>query len=108
MPKLHNSVLLFSPKKKKKISSIQTKILICGCHSMSQCLFSAVYSLKLLGSLGKTETSLRSLNLSLFYHKFLSYDKKRFNVFIALKDLLTIIMVTAQYHRHLKGCLSRN
>ena len=74
---------------------------------MSQCLFSAVYSLKLLGSLGKTETSLRSLNLSLFYHKFLSYDKKRFNVFIALKDLPTIIMVTAQYHRHLKGCLSR-
>ena len=32
---------------------------------MSQCLSSAVCNLKLLGSLGKTETSLRSLNLSL-------------------------------------------
>ena len=50
---------------------IQTKIL--DCHSMSTCLSYAVYNLKLLSSLGKTEASLRSFNLSLFYHQFLSF-----------------------------------
>ena len=37
MPKLHNSQFnsIIQPKEKKKISSIQTKILICGCHLMS-------------------------------------------------------------------------
>ena len=42
---------------------------------MSPCLSYAVCSLKLLGSLGKTEASLRSFNLSLFYHQFLSFSQ---------------------------------
>ena len=69
--KLHNLVL--SLKKKNQFSVIQTEIL--GCHSMSPCLSYAVCSLKLLGFLGKTEASLRSFNLSLFYHQFLSFPQ---------------------------------
>ena len=69
--KLHNLVL--SLKKKNQFSVIQTEIL--GCHSMSPCLSYAVCGLKLLGFLGKTEASLRSFNLSLFYHQFLSFPQ---------------------------------
>ena len=72
--KLHNLVLSLKKKKKKtQFSVIQTEIL--GCHSMSPCLSYAVCSLKLLGFLGKTEASLRSFNLSLFYHQFLSFPQ---------------------------------
>ena len=66
-----SSIIEKKKKKKTQFSVIQTEIL--GCHSMSPCLSYAVCSLKLLGFLGKTEASLRSFNLSLFYHQFLSF-----------------------------------
>ena len=52
-----------------------SQIEILNCHSLRPCLSYVVCNLKLLGFLGKTKTFLRSFNLSLFYHQFLSFPQ---------------------------------